>query len=91
MENKFSKILFIVWMVLAIASFVASFWAPIVIKVIGLVFGGLNLMIIGSWVISYFQEKIAAKKMEEQLIKIAEQETTKPKKAKKNSKKSKEE
>lgn len=45
-----------VWMVLAIASFVCSFWAaPLLMKVIGLVFGSLNLMIIGSWTISLIQ------------------------------------
>ena len=55
--DKLSKILFLVWIVLAIASFVASFWAPIVIKIIGLVFGSMNLMIIGSWVIATFQKK----------------------------------
>lgn len=53
--DKLSKILFLVWIVLAIASFVASFWAPIVIKIIGLVFGSMNLMIIGSWVIATLQ------------------------------------
>lgn len=53
--DKLSKILFLVWIVLAIASFVASFWAPIVIKIIGLVFGSMNLMVIGSWVIATLQ------------------------------------
>lgn len=53
--DKLSKILFLAWIALAIASFVASFWAPIVIKIIGLVFGSMNLMIIGSWVIATLQ------------------------------------
>ncbi len=75
-------------MALAVASFVASFWAPMVIKIIGLVFGGLNLMAIGSWVISYFQEKASARKMAEEAIKLAEQEMElkeeKPKRTRKN-------
>ena len=53
--DKLSIILFLLWIALAIASFVASFWAPIVIKIIGLVFGSMNLMIIGSWVIATLQ------------------------------------
>lgn len=61
--DKFGKIAFMVWMVLAIACFVASFWAPIVIKVLGIVFGSLNLMIIGSWVITFFQERRAIRKL----------------------------
>jgi len=47
--------LMVIWVVLAIASFTASFWAPLVIKIIGIVFGAMNLMIIGSWVVSLRQ------------------------------------
>lgn len=54
--DNLTKILMTVWMVLAIASFVCSFWAaPLLMKVIGLVFGSLNLMIIGSWAIGFVQ------------------------------------
>ena len=54
--DNLTKILMTVWMVLAIASFVCSFWAaPLLVKVIGLVFGSLNLMIIGSWAIGFVQ------------------------------------
>lgn len=63
MENNLSKILFLVWMALAIASFVCSFWAPLLIKIIGIVFGSLNLMIIGSWVITFIQEAIATRRL----------------------------
>ena len=56
MENKFSIILLMVWSVLAIASFVAAFFVtPLIAKIILLVFGGLNLMIIGSWAIGFIQ------------------------------------
>lgn len=98
--DNLTKILMTVWMVLAIASFVCSFWAaPLLVKVIGLVFGSLNLMIIGSWVISYFQDRAAARKyeelkeieeknrkIEEELAKAAAEEAAKPKKTKKTKK-----
>ena len=65
MDNKLSKWLFGLWMLLAIVSFVASFWAPVFFKVIGLTFGGLNMLIILSWVIALFQAKIEYNKMKE--------------------------
>lgn len=55
-----------VWMVLAIASFVCSFWAPLFIKIVGIVFGSLNLMIIGSWVISLIQGIAQARRLKEE-------------------------
>ena len=56
MENKISNILLMVWSVLAIASFVVAFFVtPLIAKIILLVFGGLNLMIIGSWAIAFIQ------------------------------------
>lgn len=63
--EKFTVIMMIVWAVLAIASFVASFWSPLFIKVLGLVFGTLNISLIGGWVFNYFQEKKNNKLMEE--------------------------
>lgn len=50
-------------MVLAVLSFVLSFWAPLFIKVVGIVFGSLNLMIIGSLVITFFQGLKQAKEL----------------------------
>lgn len=55
--EKFTVIMMIVWAVLAIASFVASFWAPLFIKVLGLVFGTLNISLIGGWIITYFNDR----------------------------------
>lgn len=56
MENKITNILLMVWSVLAIASFVVAFFVtPLIAKIILLVFGSLNLMIIGSWAISLIQ------------------------------------
>lgn len=88
--DKLSKILFGIWMLLAVISFVASFWAPIFFKILGLVFGGMNILIILSWVIAYFQT-IAAKKnvpTEEDIKKVVEDlskvmEEDKPKKTRK--------
>ena len=64
--DKLSKILMMVWMVLAIASFVCSFLAPLLIKIVGIVFGSLNLMIIGSWVISLIQGIAQARRLKEE-------------------------
>lgn len=62
--NKFSMILFILWMVLAVASFVCNFFIPVAfVKVLGFVFGGFNLLIINSWVITYFQGLKASREL----------------------------
>ena len=50
-------------MVLAILSFVVSFWAPLFIKVVGIVFGSMNLMIMGSWIITLIQGVAQARKL----------------------------
>lgn len=55
--EKFANVLMIVWAVLAIVAFVASFWAPLVIKIIGIVFGVFNITLIGGWIITYFQDR----------------------------------
>lgn len=55
--DKFSKVFFAIWMILAIVSFVASFWAPLFFKVLGLVFGSVNMLTIISWVITAIQER----------------------------------
>ena len=57
--NKFGKILFLAWVVLALASFICAFFTPIAaIKVLNLVFGGLNILTILSWVIATIQGKM---------------------------------
>lgn len=56
MFDKTTKVLFAIWAALAIASFVCALFAhPFIVKLIGLIFGGLNLMIIGSLAISLIQ------------------------------------
>lgn len=53
--TKLSKIIFGIWAALAIISFIYAFWLPIIPKIIGITFGALNVMILLTLVISYFQ------------------------------------
>lgn len=60
--NKMTKILFAMWIILAIACFVGAFFTPVLwIKVLGLVFGAENMMIILAWVIAMFQGMVENK------------------------------
>jgi uncharacterized membrane protein required for colicin V production len=52
------KILLIIWALLALSSFVSSFFAPLVVKIIGLTFGGVNIIIILTWVFSLLYKYI---------------------------------
>lgn len=67
--NKFSKIMLAVWVILALVSFVSAFWAPLFYKIIGIAFGGLNIITIMTWVISYS----VLKKRQEAVDEIAKQ------------------
>lgn len=53
--NKMSKIMLGIWAVLAIVSFICAFFCPIFPKIIGIAFGVLNLSVIITLVITYFQ------------------------------------
>lgn len=53
--NKLSKIMLLVWGVLALVSFISAFFAPLYFKIIGLIFGTLNIMVILSLVITWLQ------------------------------------
>lgn len=53
--EKFTKIFWIVWVCLALVSFISAFWAPLFYKIIGIAFGSINIIAILSVVISYFQ------------------------------------
>ena len=53
--NRFSKIMLGIWAVLAIVSFICAFFCPIFPKIIGIAFGVLNLSVILTLVITYFQ------------------------------------
>jgi hypothetical protein len=65
--SKFSKILMGIWGVLAILSFVSAFFAPIYFMIVGLVFGGLNMLVILSVVIAYFQMLYYQNKLNKQI------------------------
>lgn len=62
--TKLAKILMIIWGVLAILSFVSAFFAPLYFKIIGLVFGSLNMLTLITLVITYFQTKYYKNKLE---------------------------
>lgn len=68
MEDKLTKILMIVWAVLALASFVSGWFAPLFWGIVNWAFGGLNLMIIGSWTIATVLSKRAYKKQQEKQL-----------------------
>lgn len=65
--NKFGRCLLGLWMVLAVIAFVMAFYTlPLFAKIIGLVFGGLNILIILSLAISAIQGLVAAKKLKKE-------------------------
>lgn len=53
--NRFTKIMLAVWCVLALICFISAFFAPLYFKIIGIAFGVLNLSVILTLVITYFQ------------------------------------
>lgn len=61
--TKLGKIMLIIWGVLALLSFVSAFWAPLYFKILGITFGALNVMILLTLVISYFQGLYYSNKM----------------------------
>ena len=63
--DKMSKILFILWMVLAVASFVAAWFAPLWIAIIGWVFGAMNITIILAWASATIRGVIEVKNNEQ--------------------------
>ena len=71
--SKFSKILFLIWCILALVCFVSSFWAPLYFKIIGLAFGGMNVLIILSLVITFFQGLYWKRKIEKYGLQLQEE------------------
>lgn len=53
--SKMTKIMLWIWAFLAIVSFICAFFCPIFPKIIGIAFGVLNLTVILTLVITYFQ------------------------------------
>lgn len=65
--NKLSKIFMLIWVILALVSFVSAFWAPLYFKIIGLTFGTINVITIITWVVSYFVIKNQQSALEKML------------------------
>ena len=67
--DKLSTVLFVLWIVLAIAAFVGAFWvAQPVLKGVSIAFGIINMMIVMSWIsatVKAVKENKKQKKMEE--------------------------
>ena len=63
--DKLSKVLFVLWIVLAIAAFIGAFWAtPTIVRTLGIIFGVLNLTIIMSWVSAIIQARKESRKQQ---------------------------
>lgn len=67
--EKTGKIMLLIWVILALISFVSSFWAPLYFKIIGLIFGGVNVIVILTWIISYFILKFQHRKLQKEIEK----------------------
>lgn len=65
--NKFSKIMLLIWCILALVSFISAFFAPLYFKIIGLLFGSLNILTILTLVITYFQGVIINHKLNKEV------------------------
>ena len=61
--SKMTKILMGIWAVLAIVSFICAFFCPLFPKIIGIAFGVLNLGVIITLVVAYFQGLYWKKKL----------------------------
>ena len=61
--SKMTKIMMGIWAVLAIISFICAFFCPLFPKIIGLAFGALNLGVIITLVVAYFQGLYWKKKL----------------------------
>ena len=61
--SKMSKIMTGIWAFLAIVSFICAFFCPIFPKIILLAFGALNLGVIITLVVAYFQGLYWKKKL----------------------------
>ena len=68
--SKMTKIMLWIWAVLAIVSFICAFFCPIFPKIIGIAFGVLNLSVIITLVITYFQGLYWKNKMEKDNVEI---------------------
>ena len=69
-----SKIMTGIWAFLAIVSFICAFFCPIFPKIIGLAFGALNLGVIITLVVAYFQGLYWKNKLEKDGLSLQEDE-----------------
>lgn len=53
--DRLGRIIMSVWCVMALASFIISFWMPLVPKIIGILFGVLNVGVIINFIIELFE------------------------------------
>ena len=72
--SKMTKIMLWIWAVLAIVSFICAFFCPIFPKIIGIAFGVLNLTVIITLVITYFQGLYWKKKLNKDGLQLQEEE-----------------
>ena len=63
-----------IWAVLAIVSFICAFFCPIFPKIIGIAFGVLNLTVILTLVITYFQGLYWKNKLDKDGLSLQEDE-----------------
>lgn len=70
--NRFTKIMLAVWCVLALICFISAFFAPLYFKIIGIAFGSLNLIVILSMIIGYFQGLYWDNKLEKEIEKAGD-------------------
>ena len=65
--DKPTKIVFGIWAVMAVALFISAFWAPVVIAIINWIFGGLNILILGSLGLTQIQTIAEVNKVKKQV------------------------
>ena len=82
--SRFNKILIGIWACLAILSFVLAFFCPIFPMVIGIAFGTINMIVILTWIISYFQGLYYTNKLQKEIedeLQLQESQETNEEKA----------
>lgn len=63
--EKTSYLMFIIWAVLAVAAFACAFFTtPLIVKLVNIVFGVDNIMILGAWLYGTLKEARAKKSQE---------------------------
>lgn len=64
MEDGIKTMIF--WGLMALVAFISAFFIPVIwVKIVNLVFGGVNMLVILTWVISVIQAKREYKKIKE--------------------------